>query len=407
MLSQKRKKNVDFIILICVAGLLIFGLLAIYSATKGGQVESLENNFDRQILWVGFGLVLALIAALLPIGIIKEGSYLLYTLSLILLLVGAVAQGFFASGRWLTLGGLTGQPSEFAKLGVILGLSRFLGESERNPNLIKNILISFVIVLIPFILVAQQPDLATALVFIVILIPVLFWAGLNTFVIFVIATPVIVFFASFNYYTFTLVMALISIILYLSKRGALIFWTVFIVNVFMGLLAPLVWSQLRPYQQQRVLNYLGVVSDPQGVGYQIIQSKVAIGSGGLFGKGFLQGTQTQLRFLPAQHTDFIISVLAEEFGFIVIMLILTTLLILLLKGVAVAVATKDRFASLMVIGIVSALTFQVFVNIGMVTGLVPVAGVPLPFLSYGGSSMVVTLIMVALIHNVATRRAFY
>ena len=171
----------------------------------------------------------------------------------------------------------------------------------------------------------------------------------------------------------------------------------------MGILAPKIWIHLQPYQQQRLLTFLGIHYDPQGVGYQIIQSKVAIGSGGFFGKGFLEGTQTHLRFLPAQHTDFILSVIAEEFGFIAIFFILAAFTIILIHSINIAYRTSDKFSSLLVIGIVSSLTFQIFVNIGMITGIVPVAGLPLPFISYGGSSMVVSVSMVALIHNISSR----
>jgi rod shape determining protein RodA len=401
---SRQQRRPDAIIIFCVFILLTFGLLALYSATASSQPELFRINFSKQILWIGVGLAVAVFFAVLPIGVYKEVAYLLYILSLITLIIVALAGRFFTSTRWLTIGQINWQPSEFAKIGIILALARFLGEHKRSPHSIKTVLLAFTIVVLPFILVVQQPDLATALVYFAILIPMLYWAGLGNFVIFVIASPMIVFFASFNFYTFTIVMVLISIALYLFRRGALVFWCVFLVNVVVGILAPVLWNQLKPYQQQRILAYLGLVSDPHGISYQIIQSKVAIGSGGLVGKGFLQGTQTQLRFLPAQHTDFVISVVAEEFGFIAILLILMAFLILMFRGVSIADSTRDKFSSLMVIGIISALTFQIVVNIGMATAVVPVAGVPLPFLSYGGSSMLVTLTMVALLHNVASRR---
>jgi len=403
-LLTSRIKKPDFILIPCVLILVACGLLAIYSATLSSPSEILGNNFNRQIIWVGIGLAVAILVALLPMGVFKEGAYLIYAITLFALIIGAIAGGIFMVDRWVKIGGLRWQPSEFAKVGVILAVARYLGEDERLINAIKTRFVACAIVLSPCILVAQQPDLGTALVFFVILLPMLYWAGLHVFIIFVMITPIIVFFAAFNYYTFSAVMILISIVLLLSKRGALVFWSVFIVNVTVGALAPVFWSQLRPYQQQRVLSFLGLVSDPQGVGYQIIQSKVAIGSGGLFGKGFLHGTQTQLRFLPAQHTDFVISVLAEEFGFLLILLLLVTFLVLLIRCLQAAVRAENKFNSLTAIGCLSVLTFQVFVNIGMATGIVPVAGLPLPFLSYGGSSMLMSMIMVALVFNISSKR---
>lgn len=403
LLTNKRRKP-DFVLILCVLILVACGLLAIYSATLSSTSEMLRDNFNRQIIWLGIGLVVAMVVAFLPMGIFKEGAYIIYALSLTALIIGAAADGMFTADRWVKIGGFTWQPSEFAKIGVILAVARYLGEHDRSANSAKTIFVSFAIVLAPFLLVAQQPDLGTALVFFVILIPMLYWAGLHLFIIFVMISPIIVFFAAFNLYTFSAAMILISIVLLLSKRGALVFWSVFIVNVTVGSLAPVFWSQLRPYQQKRVLTFLGLVSDPQGVGYQIIQSKVAIGSGGLLGKGFLHGTQTQLRFLPAQHTDFVISVLAEEFGFVLIVLLLVTFLVLLIRCLQAAVHAENKFNSLAAIGCLSVLTFQVFVNIGMATGIVPVAGLPLPFLSYGGSSMLMSMTLVALVINISSRR---
>jgi rod shape determining protein RodA len=192
--------------------------------------------------------------------------------------------------------------------------------------------------------------------------------------------------------------------LFFSKRGAFVFWSLFVLNIGVGVLAPFIWNKLRGYQQDRVLAFLGLLSDPLGVGYQIIQSKVAIGSGGIFGAGWLQGTQTHLRFLPAQHTDFIFSVLAEEWGFIGSIIVLITFFLFLQRSAYLASIMKSPFYCLTAVGIVTIIAFQVFISIGMAIGIMPVTGIPLPFISYGGSSMIANMFMVGILLNISKRR---
>jgi len=254
------------------------------------------------------------------------------------------------------------------------------------------------------VLVLKQPDLGTALTFLILLIPMLYWKGLSLFVIFVICSPIITFISSFNFWTFFFIILFICAILLLSRQRAIVFWSVFMLNIIVGIVAPFFWNHLHDYQQQRILNFLGIISDPKGVGYQIIQSKVAIGSGGILGKGFLHGTQTQLSFLPAQHTDFIFSVLAEEWGFLGSFVVLATFLILLIRGISIASSAKTNFSGLLTVGLVTIFAFQVVVNIGMTLGIMPVTGMPLPFISYGGSSMLSSMIMAGLIMNISLQR---
>jgi rod shape determining protein RodA len=234
----------------------------------------------------------------------------------------------------------------------------------------------------------------------------LYWRGLSPFTIFVICSPLIAFLASFNYYAFSAAILLISVVLYLSRRGKRVAWSVFLLNVFVGTLSPVVWNGLHGYQQQRILTFLGLVEDPRGVGYQIIQSMVAIGSGGIFGKGLLHGTQTQLRFLPAQHTDFIFSVLAEEWGFIGSLAVLALFFVFIMRAIKIAASSSYRFASLAAMGMATIFAFQAIVNLGMTMGIMPVTGVPLPFISYGGSAMLTNMTMAALLSNAVTQRYF-
>lgn len=407
MLEEIRKTRVDRVILVCVLLFSLFSLLAVYSATQSSQAESVRDNFTKQIIWVVLGLILFFSITYVPLPVIFTVTYPVY-LILLLMILGIDLVGSISGGaqRWFAIGGIKIQPSEFMKPVLVLTLARFLSPEHANPNILRNLLIAFAVVLVPFVLVLKQPDLGTSLVYLAMIIPILYWRGLSPFTIFVICAPVFAFLASFNYYSFSVVILLISVVLYLSRRGKRVAWTVFLLNVFVGTLSPLVWSGLHGYQQQRILTFLGLVEDPRGVGYQINQSMIAIGSGGIFGKGLLHGTQTQLHFLPAQHTDFIFSVLAEEWGFIGSLAVLALFFVFISRAIEIASSSGYRFANLAAIGMVAIFAFQVVVNLGMTMGIMPVTGVPLPFISYGGSAMLTNMAMAALISNVRAQRYF-
>jgi len=253
----------------------------------------------------------------------------------------------------------------------------------------------------------KQPDLGSALVFLALILPVLHWAGLSPAILFVLLAPLASLLSAFNYYSFLIVMILLSVTFLLCQRGLTFFLVNFIINIGVGILTPIVWNLLKEYQKNRILTFLGLVRDPHGLGYQVIQSKVAIGSGGLFGKGFLDGTQTHLRFLPEQHTDFIFCVIGEEFGFIGVFLVLALFFYLVVKGIRISTSVKSKFSSVVVFGATIIFLFQIFVNIGMTVGIMPVTGLPLPFLSYGGSSLLANLILVGLILNASRKRFEY
>ncbi len=405
MLQEIRKRRIDPVILICVLLFSLYSLLAVYSATSSSEGEQIRENFYKQVAWIVIGLILFFGLSFIPLSFVFSLTYTAYAILLLMILLidlyGAISSG---AQRWFEFGGVKIQPSEFMKPVLVLTLARFLSPEHHDPNKLGNLFITASLVLAPFVLVLQQPDLGTSLVYLAVVIPILYWRGLSPFTIFVIISPVAAFLASFNFYSFSAIILIISIILALSKRGKLIGWTVFASNVFVGTLSPLVWNKLHGYQQQRILTFLGVVDDPKGVGYQIIQSMVAIGSGGFFGKGLLHGTQTQLRFLPAQHTDFIFSVLAEEWGFIGSVVVLATFFVFISRSIKIASMVGYHFASLATFGMAAIFLFQVVVNLGMTMGIMPVTGVPLPFISYGGSAMITNMIMAGLISNAAVQR---
>ncbi len=397
-------RNFDVGLVIAVVLLITFGLTAIYSATYVGEKQT---EFTKQLLWAVLGLVVLTAVVVTPLKSYYKNAYLLYGLSVILLVVVLFVGKGAGTRRWIALGPAWIQPAEFAKIGTLLALSRYLSNEHRKLDNLRELTVAFAIAFVPLALVMKQPDLGSALVFLALILPVLHWAGLSPAILFVLLAPLASLLSAFNYYSFLIVMILLSVTFLLCQRGLTFFLVNFIINIGVGILTPIVWNLLKEYQKNRILTFLGLVRDPHGLGYQVIQSKVAIGSGGLFGKGFLDGTQTHLRFLPEQHTDFIFCVIGEEFGFIGVFLVLALFFYLVVKGIRISTSVKSKFSSVVVFGATIIFLFQIFVNIGMTVGIMPVTGLPLPFLSYGGSSLLANLILVGLILNASRKRFEY
>jgi rod shape determining protein RodA len=394
----------DFLSLILILILILVGCVAIYSATYSGT-EGDGGYFSRQLLWCAVGIMTMITISFISIKFINRISYWLYGIALFLLvlvlLIGKVGMG---AERWLAIGPVHVQPSEIAKLVTILAVSKFLSDKYADVNRFRYFAISVSLLLIPFLLIAKQPDLGTALVFLALIIPLLYWAGLSWFHIFTILTPLLTMILSFNFWAFMLLMISIVVVLFFSRRKLVILVAVFLLNIVVGIATPYLWGQLRPYQQQRILTFVNPEKDPKGAGYQIIQSQVAIGSGGVWGKGYLKGSQTHLRFLPAQHTDFIFSVIGEEFGFAGAGFVLFVFFLLILRFVHIASSLRGQFESLTIIGITTVIFFHLVVNIGMTIGMAPVTGLPLPFLSYGGSSLVANMLMMGIVLNISRNK---
>jgi len=388
--------------------LILIGIGIIYSATYHSESSVIRKHYQKQLLWFGIGLGLMIMVTVLPIKFFLFSSYWVYAfclgLLIYLVILGEVREEIV---RRVSLGPIRFQPTEFAKIATILALARYLSYKNRDPNDKTTIAVAFALGVLPMILVAKQPDLGSSLAFAVLPFSLLFWAGTSPLVLFLIIAPLLSLVSAFNYYSFVGMMAALALVLYLMRRGVRFCLFNFLLNISVGLMTPLVWQGLHAYQKRRILTFLGIEADPQGAGYQIIQSKVALGSGGLWGKGYLQGTQTQLRFLPEQHTDFIFSVLGEEFGFLGSIFVLSLLLFLIWRGISIASVVKNRFASLIAIGITTVLLFHTFTNIGVATGIFPVTGLPLPFLSYGGSFLITCMIMIGLLLNISIRRFQY
>ncbi len=398
--------------------LMAIGLAAVFSCTVDfsalDQVVPstvARSVFEGQLLWVGVGILAALACAAIPYRHFDTLAYTSYALSLALILLVLVLGREVGGGRrWLIVGGLSLQPSELAKVGLVLALARFLAShGKRGPTFL--VTGAFAILAPAFLLVAQQPDLGTALVFPAIAIPMLFWAGVRMSFLFALASPafsaLVMFYSDrvvdviwpWVIYVLVLLVVLYYLRLYLLPSIGLAF-----ANIMTGLAIPLVWEKLQPYQQARILTFFNPSdADRLNYGYQTFQSKVAIGSGGLFGKGFLAGTQKGLAFLPERHTDFIFSVVGEEFGLIGAILILGLFYVVIWRALRVATVVRRPFGSLVAVGVASYFAFQVLVNVSITVGLLPVTGLPLPFFSKGGSSMLVSCLMMGLLFNVSAR----
>jgi rod shape determining protein RodA len=382
----------------------LIGVLLIYSAKYYSDNLVEKGIYLKQIMWILLGMAACCLVFFIPLRFYEVFSYLLYFLSLLALLLILVAgSARMGAARWISVAGFNIQPSEFAKIVTIFPLARFLAYSKRSIYNIRWLASVLAIVLPPALLVLKQPDLGTSLVFFAILITMLFWSGVPLFYLFLIASPVLSLICAFNWLSWAIFFLVLITLLYRVKPTFIFSLGFILLNLASGMITPLVWNRLHDYQKQRILVFLDPGRDPLGAGYQIIQSKVAIGSGGLLGKGFLQGSQTKLAFLPHQHTDFVFSVLGEEFGLWGGLILLGLFTFLVAKGIMIAQKARNTFASNVAIGLTTILGFQMLVNIGMSLGVMPVTGLPLPFVSYGGSSMLTSWVVVGILLAINSR----
>ncbi len=393
----------DWIVISIVLLLIIIGIIAIQSATLENSTLSIQKNFQKQIIWSILGFLIFFSMSFISFRWLYAISYLILFGGVLLLISTYIPTlGSGASRRWISLGGMTFQPSEFMKVFLIVGLARLLTDNIKYLNSARGLIPPFIVTFVISIIILRQPDLGTALVFPAILFPMLYWAGIPVLTLFIIIAPLISLLSAFNLLSFVLWIGLILFSLWIARKSLRFIVIMFLLNVSVGLASPIMWSSLKPYQQQRILSYVDRQLDPRGSGYQVLQSKVAIGSGGLYGKGLGDGTQTQLKFLPEQHTDFIISLIGEELGFLGVSTILLLFMILILRIIHIASSQINLFESFILVGTASLVIFQVFVNVGMTTGLIPVTGLPLPFISYGGSSLISIMMLMGLVQCVST-----
>ncbi len=397
------QEHFDFKSLLLCFALVAMGLISIYSATYDARAGAI---FEKQTFLVVAGVVALLVAAFFPFKLLQRLAIPIYAIALVLLFsVLVVGTRVYGSKSWFGIGEFGIQPSEFAKVATVLALAAFLSKPTVSISNTKHLLGAAGIVLLPMLLILAQPDLGTSIVFFIMLIPVLYWAGASNFVLAAIFAPMIVAGgALLGTTTFLISIAVAGLIILLAQNNRFAAGAVFGITLAVGLSVQTVYERLPAYQQKRIATFLNPESDPLGAGYNVIQSKVAIGSGGFLGKGYLRGTQTQLNFIPEQWTDFIYCVPGEEFGFIGGSLVLLAFGLLLFHGIKIASTSGSKFSSVGAIGIVGILTAHIFINIGMSLGLLPVIGIPLPFLSYGGSALLANMTMVGLLMNFYANR---
>jgi rod shape determining protein RodA len=390
---MKRGRNIVFgdpLLFVVVIGLTAFGVAMVYSAGVLDVPSTVVAGLWRQqLLWFVLAMLATPLVMKVPVIWLEWAAQPVYAVCLILLgltlVIGTGAGTAESMSGWIVVGPVRIQTAEVSKIGVILMLARILGSWREAPRTIWMLWKPILVVLVPMGLVLLQPDLGTALVFASILLGMLFWAGTPLSTLFFLASPVLGLFLSVNVYK-----------PYLSEGVAIL-----VANVVAGTVALPLWEGLAPYQKNRFLVFLDPSIDPRGAGYNLIQSQVAIGSGGLYGKGFLDGTQKRLAFLPEQHTDFIFSVVGEEFGFVGVALVLTAFGFIFWRLVRTAEMSSDPFASLVPFGLFGSWFAHVLVNTGMTVGVMPITGIPLPFLSYGGSFLLVNLLAMAMVQRIA------
>ena len=355
-------QKLDKILLFTVLAILIIGLFALYSASIKYYSRGV---LFRQLAWIGFGLVLMFVALSVDYPKIINISYLLYGLNiafLIFVLFFGRARG--GAHRWISIGAFNIQPSELAKITLVLALSSYIGARKSEITKISFLFRVFCLVLPVSLLILIEPDLGGAIILIPITLAMLFMAGAKIKHLFGI--------------------------------------------VFLGLgTLPFFWHFLKDYQKARLFVFINPNIDPMGAGYTVIQSKIAVGSGGMWGKGWLGGTQNQLNFLPERHTDFIFSVIGEEWGFFGALVLISLYSVIVYRGIKILDRTPDNYGKLLVSGFVALFAMQVIINIGMTMGLLPIVGLTLPLISYGGSSLIVTLIYIGLLLNVGMQRPLF
>ncbi len=391
-------READKTILVITIILTVFGLLMIFSA--GGTKYLL-----RQSAFFGIALVALIVFANLNPRVLGFLAPFLYIMSLVLLLA-VLRLSPFAARRWIPVGDFSLQPSEFAKLFTILFLAHVMVNLKQKLSTVYHALLPIVIVGLPAVLVVIEPDLGAAQIFFAPLMAMLYWKGLNGFAIFLLVAPLFSMVASFSIVVWAVYIVLLSVVLFWRKRLHEIIFGLTTNSVF-GLLTPLIWGSLKLYQKKRIITFLSPWLDPKGISWQLIQSKIAMGSGQIFGKGFLAGTQKKLEFLPERHTDFIFSCIGEEFGFLGTGILLALYLVLSYRILLVAKESHNEFHSLVAAGIWAMLSYQIVLNIGMTIGIFPVTGVPLPFISYGGSSLLVNFIAIGIVLSLSKRKLEY
>ncbi len=401
-----RRQGIDVPLLVFALLLSAFGIAMVFSAGQTNAPGFVADLWKRQLGFFAVSLGAAMVVMRGSVRLIEWTAWPLYLfacgLLVVVLFVGTGAGTAAGMKSWLSIGGVRiGQPAELAKLATVLMLARVLAARRESPRALFELWQPLLVVAIPWALVLAQRDIGTAIAFIGICFVMLYWSGVPWQLLVMLASPGISLILAFSTgawgaWFFLLIALMLWYRPYLLEGVA-----VMLANVTMGIVAPILWEGLAAYQQRRLLVFLDPAFDPGNAGWNVNQSKVAIGSGGLFGNGFTLGSQKRLQFLPERHTDFIFSVVGEELGFVGVSVALALFLALFLRTTRVATRAVDAFPSLAAMGILAAWLVHVVVNVGMTLNLMPVTGIPLPFFSYGPSFLLVSWISVAVLLRIS------
>jgi rod shape determining protein RodA len=438
ILSKEGLNKIDYFLVIAVIITIFIGILMIYSAGFDPIDKSNSGLYKKQILWFIFGFIIMIGVTLLNYQALGEYSVHIYVFFVVALVVTLIFGRPVRNTRaWLSFGLFTIQPSEFMKLALVIILAKYLEIRERDINRLRELVIPAILTFVPVLIILIQPDFGTAMIFIPILLAMLFIGGADVshlVSIVIIAGIAVIVPMILTYREWVgaegsnfILDFFKDLRLLLIVSGVLLFATVvsFVLHFFsvkrflrkiyvpgavlsLGLLSSIAIQNLfKLYQKRRILVFLNPDLDPQGSGYNIIQSKIAIGSGGFFGKGFLRGSQSQLGFLPEKTSDFIFAVVAEEWGFVGAIILISLLGYILFRGIQIAFESKDKFGALLASGISTIFFFHIMINIGMAAGIMPVTGLPLCFVSYGGSNLLMSMICIGILINIRAKKFVY
>ncbi len=406
-------KRLDWIFILLTLALMSCGIILVYSATSSQtNVPFYQTYWFKQIVYFLAGGIFAGCISMVRITVWEKLAFPFYLSSLVLLLVvlffaGDVVKG---AGRWIDFGVFKLQPSELAKISYLLMMASWLSKHPVNFLKPKTFAVPVILFIIPFALVLRQPDLSTALVFTMVTLVGFLFAGLKPSEIFFIISPVLSVSLSNSMVPYSQLLwgsfiCILAFVIYRRRLSLVLAIGILLLNILAAYGSSMAWNHLEPHQQKRVETFFNPMADPKGDGYQVIQSMTAIGSGGLSGKGYGNGTQVKLNFLPEEHTDFIFSVLGEQFGFFGCIFVLGLYFMFLCRAMSICKITENRFVILITAGASAIFLFHILVNISMTIGMMPVTGLPLPFLSYGGSFALTCMCLVGLLCNMRLRSA--
>jgi rod shape determining protein RodA len=401
-----KKLPVDWPLVIVALLLSLYGISIVYSAGQTDIPTAVGRLWKTQLLWFCLAVAACYAVTRCTVRLLDWLTWPAYWLSIgmlvLLIFIGKGAGTAASTKSWLAIGGFRiGQPSELAKITVVLALAKVLSTFKEPPKSLLELWKPGLVVGVPWVLIMLQPDLGTGIVFVGFAFAMLFWSGVSWPLLVLVASPVVSLILAFNVQVWgAWFLLLIALVLWYKPylyEGIFLACT----TVLFGVLAPIIWDKLAPYQQKRLLVFLNPDIDRRAAGYHVLQSQIAIGSGGLFGKGYTQGPQKRLAFLPAQHTDFIFAVVGEELGFVGVLLAFTLFLLLFLRVTKIAERANDSYSSLVAFGLLASWFVHVLVNVGMTLNLMPITGIPLPFFSYGGSFMLASWLAIGILIRIA------